>query len=210
MKDQWKQGLQWGGVVWLAWISATSIGSILRFAHHGVSLQMVLPAIGWALALALQWTRLSRLGIVLGIAAQVYAGVVLGEPIIARADYQMGDVMTESYLDLEPLLKSFLPACLPILPLLFMSPTRPRYVAALALVGRWHDTAREMTGLRWVLVAAGVLALPCIVPDALRWWAFDDNGHVYFDVVRFAAKLSPSLVLLGLAAVRVPRVRVSG
>ena len=78
---------------------------------------MVLPAIGWTLALPLPWTRWSRPGIVLGIAAQVDAGVVLGEPVIARVDYQMGDVTTASYLDLEPLLKSFLPACLPVLPL---------------------------------------------------------------------------------------------
>ena len=120
-KDQWKQGLQWGAALWLAWPSVVSVGFILRFAHFGVSLQMVLPAIGWTLALALQWTRWSRPGIVLGIAAQVDAGVVLGEPVMARVDYQMGDVMTASYLDLEPLLKSFLPACLPVLPLLFMS-----------------------------------------------------------------------------------------
>ncbi len=210
MKDQWKQGLQWGGVVWLGWIALSSIAFVLRYAHYGFSAQSMIPAAAWSIAFGLLWTRWSRLGIAIGIAAQVYAGVILGQPIVARSDYQMGDVMAESYLDLEPLLKSFLPACLPLVPLLFMAPTRPRYTAALALVGRWEDAAREMVGLRWTLVAAGVLALPGAAPEALRWWCIDESGRVFFDVMRVGAALAPSAILLGIAAVRLPRVRATG
>jgi hypothetical protein len=159
-------------------------------------------------ALALTWTRWSRVGIAIGIIAQVYAGVVVGHPFIERVDYRLDGVMTESYLDLAPLLSSFLPRCLPLVPLLFMAPSRPRYAAALALVGRWTDAAREFAGLRWILVAAGVLALHSAAPEALEWWTIDEHGRVGFDVWRVAGALLPCMILFGVAAIRDPRERL--
>ncbi len=208
MKEQWKQGLQWGGVVWLAWLAVSSSAAFVTdYANNGFYLGSMLPAVGWALALAISWTRWSRLGLALGIATQVYAGAFLDPPIVARVDYQMGDVMTESYLNLEPLLSSFLPRCLPLVPLLFMAPTRPRYTAALALVGRWTDAARELTGLRWILVAAGVLALHSAAPEALRWWVINEDGRVSFWWSRVLGALAPCAMLFGVAAIRTPRDR---
>lgn len=208
MKEQWKQGLQWGGVAWLAWLALSSSTAFATdYADNGFYLSAMLPAVGWSLALALGWTRWSRLGIALGMAAQVYAGVFVYPPIVARVDYQMGEVMTESYLNLEPLLSSFLPRCLPLVPLLIMAPTRPRYTAALALLGRWTEAARELTGLRWILVAAGVLVLHSAAPEALRWWSINADGRVYFTFGRVLGALAPSAILFGLAAMHTPRDR---
>jgi hypothetical protein len=209
MKDQWTKGLQWGGVAWLTWIAASSVAMVIRYAHHGVHVPFLLPALAWPLALALTWTRWSRLGIALGIAVQVYAGAILEAPIVQRVDYQMGEVMTQSYLDLEPLLSSFLPRCLPLLPLLFMAPIRPRYAAALALVGRWRDATRELAGVRWMLVAAGVLALHLAAPEALQWWGIDEDGHVFFQAWGIAAALAPCAILFGLAAIPERRERAA-
>jgi hypothetical protein len=209
-KDEWSKGLQWGGVAWLVWLVMSTVGTALRCAGAGAGFvpQFAIPAIGWTVALALTWTRWSRVGIAIGITAQVYAGVVLGHPILERVDYRLDGVMTESYLDLAPLLSSFLPRCLPLLPLLFVVPSRPRYAAALALVGRWTDAAREFAGLRWILVAAGVLALHSAAPEALEWWTIDEHGRVGFDVWRVAGALLPCLILFGVAAIRDPRERL--
>ena len=210
MRDQWKKGLQWGAVAWLAWLAvSSSVGFIVDTASAGFYLGSALPMLGWGIALALAWTRWSRFGIALGIAAQVYAGAFVYPPIVQRVDYQLGDVMTASYLDLEPLLSSFLPRCLPLVPLLFMAPTAPRYTAALALVGRWADAAKELVGLRWILVAAGVLVVHSAAPEALKWWSIDDNGRVVFTFWRVVGALAPCAILFGLAGVRVPPDRVT-
>jgi hypothetical protein len=209
MKEQWKQGLQWGALIWLSWISVSSVARVIECAHFGLSAQSILPAVGWLLALALVWTRWSRLGIAIGIAAQVYAGAFVYPPVVQHVDVQIGDTMSQSYLDLEPLMTSFLPRCLPLLPLLFMAPLRPRYTAALALVGRWTDAARELSGLRWILVAAGVLALHSAAPEALRWWGIDEDGRVFFQTWRVAGALVPCVILFGLAALPRPRDRVA-
>jgi hypothetical protein len=166
-------------------------------------------AAGWTFALALLWTRWARLGVAIGMIAQVYAGVVLGKPILGRADMVMNGAMTQSYLDLAPLLTAFLPSCLPLVPLLFMTPERPRYTAALALVGRWSDAARSLAGVRWMLVAVGVVAVHIALPEAVRWWTIDEEGRVCFWWTHVGAALAPCVALFGLAAIHQPRDRVA-
>jgi hypothetical protein len=53
-----------------------------------------------------------------------------------------------------------------------MQPEHPRYTAALVLVGRFRDAARTLTGWRWPLVAAGVVALNRAGWNALVWNVF--------------------------------------
>lgn len=53
----------------------------------------------------------------------------------------------------------WLPMSLPVLPLLFMAPARPRRTLALLLVGRWRDAVAELEGWRWLFVAAGTVLL---------------------------------------------------
>lgn len=43
---------------------------------------------------------------------------------------------------------AWLPLVLPVLPLVVLTPERPRLTAALALVGRWRDAARMLVGWR--------------------------------------------------------------
>ncbi len=207
MREQWSKGLQWGGVAWLAWVAASSVAHVVRYSSNGVYTPFLLMAVGWTFALALTWTRWSTQGVAVGILIQIYAGAILEAPIVQREDYMFRGVMTESFLNLEPLLSSFLPRCLPLVPLLILAPERPRYAAALALVGRFRDAARELSGVRWMLVAVGVLALPFAAPEALQWWGINVEGRVYFQWVGIAGALAPCAVLFGLAAVRVPRGR---
>lgn len=136
----------------------------------------------------------------IGIAGQVYAGVILEKPIIAVEEYQSIDEPTQHVLNIAPLLNTFLPCCLPLVPLLFMLPKRPVYTAALALVGRWSDAAREMEGFRWVLVAAGVIALRAGLPEAVRWWIIDENGRLAICGSNEASSMAPFVMLFGLAA----------
>lgn len=209
MKEQWKQGLQWGGVVWLSWLSVSSVAWVIATAHFGLHPPSLILAAGWTFALALSWTRWARFGVAMGMVAQVYAGVILGKPIIGRADMIMNGTMTQSYLDLAPFLTAFLPSCLPLVPLLFMAPERPRYTAALALVGRYRDAAHELSGVRWMLVAAGVIALHIVLPEAVRWWTIDEEGRVCFWWTHVGGALAPCATLFGLAAIRQPRDRVA-
>ena len=210
MKDQWKKGLQWGGLIWLAYLAASSIWwfadqMLLASFNDG----QLLRAMGWTLAFALAWTRWSRLGIVIGVAAHVYAGFVLDDPPSVDVSTLLVDGVQRSFNDYESIARRFVPACLPVLPLLFMRPERPVYAAALAMVGRWNDAAREVEGLRWILVAAGVFLLSMTDPDAVRYWAPAYNAPTLDSILRVVVGASPPAILFGLAALRDPRERVS-
>jgi hypothetical protein len=207
MKDQWIKGLQWGAALWLAWIAASSVVDVVDGIHFEIYAQTMIPAFGWTLALALQWTRWSRLGTAFGIAAHVYAALAYDTPPIERVDTLIDGVRSQSYLDLMSLFTKFVPTCLPVIPLLFMAPARPRHVAALALVGRWEEAARELAGIRWVLVAAGVLVLHTAFPEALRWWRISIDGRVHFNGWYIARQLVVCALLFGAAAIRTPRGR---
>lgn len=211
MKDQWMKGLQWGAALWLAWIAASSIVDVVDGLHFEIYAQTMIPAFGWTLALALQWTRWSRVGIAIGIGAHVYAALAYDMPSIERVDTLIDGVRSQSYLDLTPLLTKLVPACLPVIPLLFLGPESPRRVAALALVGRWDETARDMAGIRWVLVAAGVLVLHTAFPEALRWWRISIDGRVHFNGWYIARQMVPCALLFGAAAFKPPlRRRANG
>ncbi|MFS8069766.1 MAG: hypothetical protein ACMG6S_25660 [Byssovorax sp.] len=209
MREQWIKGLTWGAALWLVWLAGAAVAHVVDDLHTGLAPDTMIPAIGWTVALVLQWTRFSRLGAAVGIAAHVYAALAFYPPPIEHVSTMIDGVQSESYLDLMPLLRSFVPECLPMLPLLFMAPKAPRYVAALALVGRWYDAAREMTGIRWVLVAAGLLTFHTAFPDVLVWWTFTMNGVAHFRTIYVARQLLPCALLLGAAAISLPRVRVS-
>ena len=96
MKEQWKQGLQWGGVIWLAWLSLSSIAWLIDSVHTRPDVATLIKAIGWTVAFALAWTRWSRLGVAIGIAAHGYAGLFIDPPFIERAAYQVAKSSTSS------------------------------------------------------------------------------------------------------------------
>jgi hypothetical protein len=204
MKDQWIKGLQWGAALWLAWTAASSIVDVVDGLHFEIYAQTMIPALGWTLALALRWTRWSRVGVAIGIAAHTYAALAYDPPSIERVDTLIDGVRSQSYLDLMSLLTKLVPACLLVIPLLFMAPERPRRAAALALVGRWDEAARELLGIRWVLVAAGVLVLHNAFPEALRWWRISIDGRVHFNGWYIARQLVACALLFGAAAVKTP------
>jgi hypothetical protein len=205
MKEQWTKGLQWGGIAWLGWIAASSLATALRTAHYGVYLPHLIPAAAWSLALALTWTRWSRVGVAGAVAAQVVSGAVLTDIHSYYQFCSVDDGPVRSYLDLQPLLSSFVPMILPVLPLLFLIPERPRLTVALALVGRFRDAARSLAGFRWLLVAAGVVLLARSGLEALDWWRFDDEGVPYFRMGAVVVAFVPQAVLFALAAI--PRLR---
>lgn len=185
-KRQFKQGLQWGGLLWLAHLVLASLAH-LRAVHPFV-LPYLLPGAAWALALALTWTRWSRLAVALAVSAQAGAAVA----------------MTASMGELRVTLSAFLPLCLPVLPLLFMAPERPRLTIALALVGRWRDAARTLAGLRWPVVAVGILLLERTGWAALSTaWSSEDSLRIPGQGILLA--FLPQAVLFGLAAVPRPR-----
>ena len=180
MKDQWKQGLQWGAVVWLAWIAARCSLA----AYHGAPL---IVAVAWLAALTLTWTRWSRVGVGAALLVQAAAGLL-------RAASYGGEM------HIPWVLTFFLPMSLPLLPLLFMAPERPRLTLALAFVGRWGDAARSLAGFRWIAVALGVVLLNHTGWGALRWPEHALDGGLVFDPRVILTVFVPQAALFGLAA----------
>lgn len=150
MREQWKQGLQWGAAAvvarWLApWIvypfwwamGQTENWQLMRAIYLGASVLI------FAL-IVVTWTRCSRLAVaalVVYLAWQVepdsatFPSVLALRVICALRPY--AEIVA-------------------FLPLLFITPERPRLTVALALLGRWREAARTLAGWRWPLVAVGV------------------------------------------------------
>jgi hypothetical protein len=185
-KLQFKQGLQWGGLAWLAHLVVSSFGHVR--ADHLLFLPYLIPAIAWALVFVLAWTRWSRVAVALAVVAQIGAAVAM----TARMD------------DLRVTLAAFMPLCLPVLPLLILVPERPRLTVALALVGRWRDAARTLAGWRWLPVAIGVLLLERSGWASLSTtWSSEDWLRIPGQDVFVA--FVPQVLLFGVAAF--PRLR---
>ena len=206
MKDQWKQGLQWGAVAWLAWIAIKAsltawsclpvLGDDLSRASWWILASPIL-AVVWLAALALTATRWSRAGIGVAIVVQAITGT------LAATAYP-GD------LHIPWALTFWLPMSLPLLPLLFMAPERPRLTVALALVGRFRDAAHTLSGWRWPLVAIGVVALNRAAWDALSWSVYGVDGVQRLQLSAFVNAGVPCAILFGLAAIpQLPRSRAT-
>jgi hypothetical protein len=141
VKEQFRQGLQWGAVFGLA---HNVVSSLWHFrAINPFFLPYLLPSAAWLVAFALIWTRWSRVAVAVAVVAQTAAAIAITA--------HMGDVGVT--------MSACLPLCLPVLPLLFMAPERPRLTVALALLGRWRDAAQTLVGWRWPIVALGVVLL---------------------------------------------------
>jgi hypothetical protein len=187
-KPQFKQGLQWGGVVWLTHLVISSLSHVRAVSPF--FLPYLIPGVAWTLALALVWTRWSRVAVAVAVVAQAWAAVA----------------MTAGLDEVGVTLSAFMPRCLPVLPLLFMAPERPRLTVALALVGRWRDAARTLAGSRWVIVATGVLLLERSGWASLSTaWSSEDSIRIPGQGILIA--FVPPAVLFGLAAL--PRLRRS-
>jgi hypothetical protein len=154
MREQWKQGLQWGAVAvvarWLApwvvyplWWATGEMGDkeswrLMRTLDLGATVPI------FAL-IVVTWTRYSRLA----VAALIVVFAWQLEPTFATFPSSLAVrviCVVRPYAELVSLL-----------PLLFITPERPRLTVALALLGRWREAARTLAGWRWPLVAVGVL-----------------------------------------------------
>jgi hypothetical protein len=142
-KRQWKQGLQWGGVAWLAYILWQVIPTAVQVpssAHVGM-------AAAWTVAA------------VLLLAGARVARPVLGMVLLAQAvTGTMQAASFEGPMHVAWALTFWLPMALPLLPLLFMAPERPRLTAALMLMGRYSEAWASLAGFRWPFVALLVVA----------------------------------------------------
>jgi hypothetical protein len=181
MKDQWKQGLQWGGVAWLAYVAGCSLTTAYHSAHYDLYLPHLLPAAAWLAALSLTWTPWSRAGVGVAVVVQIGAGV-------AEATHLHEDTL------------AWLPLVLPVLPLVILAPERPRLIAALALVGRWRDAGRMLAGWRWIVVAMGTFLLARSGERALHWWAYDVRGTLHFTPETILIAFLPQALFFGIAA----------
>ena len=185
MKEQWLKGLQWGAVAWLVYVAGSSLTAAF---HSGVGASVLIPAAAWLTASAVVWTRWSRAGIGFGILVQAFGGM-------AQASTYSGEMR------LGWALTFWLPMVLPLIPLLFLSPDRPRLVLALAGVGRFRDALRQLAGWRWIAVATGVALLNHAAWGASRCRVYGADGLLRFDPWAVVVAFLPQFVLFGLAAV---------
>lgn len=162
MKEQWIKGAQWGAVAWLAYVTGSSLVMAFGLSHDGAYLPALLPAAAWLATLALIGTRWSRAGVGIAILVQAVAGTVQAHSY--PGDLRLGWALT-----------FWLPMSLPLIPLLFASPASPRLTLALAVVGRWREALRQLTGFRWIAVATGIVLL-----NHAAWAASRSNVHTCF------------------------------
>jgi hypothetical protein len=198
MKDEWRKGLQWGSVAWLAHIFvrhayslAIDAGYSLREAHHTVPPSEIIPTAAWGLAFALIWTRWSR------IAAGAAIGLWALQSALACTVFPSAHEAVRAW--------AFgLPMVLPLLPVLAIPPERPRLTLALILVGRWRDAIRELAGWRWIAVAAGIYLLDRSANAALGCNSLDEAGVLRFALLPALQCFLPQAILFGLASL--PRI----
>jgi hypothetical protein len=185
MREQWKQGLQWGGVAWLAYIVAHAVPDAVT-SGRGVDVAL---AGGWVLSaiLLLTGARGARLALGCAILAQLVTGTM-------HAASYPGDMHVAWALTF------WLPMTLPLVPLLIMTPERPRLTIALALVGRWRDAHATLAGWRWPLVAYVVVMTNRAVWDLLRHVAQDQVSSFY---------RAPVFELMLLVVAALPRERAT-
>jgi hypothetical protein len=132
----------------------------------------------WLAALALTWTRWSRVGVAVAMVVQAVAGTV------DAAGY-------EGPMHVAWALTFWLPMNLPLIPLLFMEPDHPRLTLALLAAGRWRDAVARLMGFRWLIVAAGVVLL-----NRAGWSALDglwEYGWVLIPALLFTLAAIPRL-----------------
>ncbi len=200
MKDQWKQGLQWGAVAAVAWWIApylvtpfymlTGAPASIR-VHYALCTAIAVPI---AALIAITWSKVSRVAVLVLLAVSLW----------------QADPMTSS-VPVSPAyaLVSFVfwhAAAVQFLPLLLVTPERPRVTVALALVGRWREALETLSGFRWIAVAAGVFSLDKTVL-AVCAAMYAKDGALRCNVSELLAALAPSAILFGLAAL--PRLRAT-
>jgi hypothetical protein len=183
-RNQWIQGLEWGACAWLGWVAWNSV---LRASHCslypgsdflgslGWFTQRWLLAAVWVAALLLTWTRWSRGGVALAIVAQAVLGSIDGATFGGEFWWWSPTF--------------WIPMSLPVLPLLFMEPARPRLTLSLLMVGRWRDAVAELKGWRWLFVAAGTVLQNRVGWRAFTW--FYSNIWVLLSALLFALAAIP-------------------
>jgi hypothetical protein len=203
MKEQWTKGLQWGAIAVLAcltWQTLRADVGYLAYFHDQApyrlpcALHAATDAILLA-ALALQWTRWSRLGIFAVVVAELltlgvsWGGYPMTHSTVAGLPFATQATMFA--VSSSPLLG--------LLPLLVLEPEHPRLTTALALVGRWRDAARSLAGWRWILVAVGLYLVGSAVASTLAATLGDDDTRalIPWEIVE---SIAPCVVLFGLAA----------
>jgi hypothetical protein len=203
MNEQWTKGLQWGALaalLCLTWQTLRADAGYLAYFHDQAPYRLAcaLHAATDAIllgALALQWTRWSRLAILAVIVADL---LMIG---ISWRGYPMTH-STVTGLPFATQAAMFAVSSSPVLgllPLLVLEPEHPRLTTALALVGRWRDAARSLTGWRWILVALGVYLLGSAVESGLAATLGDDDTRtlVLWEIVE---SIAPCVAFFGLAA----------
>jgi hypothetical protein len=187
-RQQWSQGLQWGGCAWLCYVVAHSVIDLVcpgwrteplpdGFPPRLWEMRHVemgwWPAASWlttalwllAVVLVAAGARRARPAVALAILAQAALGVREAARFLASAASSHYET---SWQPVVLVVGLFVPVCLAALPLVFLPVTRPREVLARMARGRWRE-AWDYTGGPGVLTVA--IAVPWLhvgLRDALE------------------------------------------
>ncbi len=206
MKEQWLKGIQWGSIAWLTWDAFATVNTNVhtiaqvhgRESHHVACAVYAVASIVAVVALALAWTRWSRLG----------AGVLIATEIVTVLIFYRGYPRPQLMIAGVPYVIELpwsiwvasLSRSLPLLPLVFMAPERPRVAVAMALLGRWRDAFCQLAGWRWIAVAGAVFCVGDAMNAAFASSFEEARGLAGFLPLSFIAELGPCALLLGVSA----------
>lgn len=200
MKDQWKQGLQWGAVAAVArWIAPYLVTLFYTAGDTPTSFRLcevlcAAVAVPVFALIVLTWSRFSRAIL-----------LVIASVILWRSDWEpLGHSATASFAITRFVFWQHAEV-IRFLPLLFLTPSLPRLTVAFALLGRWRDAARTLAGFRWVPVAVGVFFLGRLVNGVGQSFYGESLDNVSpailrWDTDRLVVAIAPFVALLVVAA----------
>ncbi len=198
MKEQWKQGLQWGAVAAVAWwiapylvspLQALAGGSGSSRLHYALCATITVPVF---VLIAITWSRLSLAALLLLVFVVLWQAEPMTASVPVSAAYALVSFVFWHV------------AVVQFLPLLLVTPELPRITVALALVGRFREALATLAGFRWIAVAVGVFSLDRTVL-AVCSAMYAKDGALQCNVGELLAALVPSAILFGLAAMPRPR-----
>lgn len=179
-RQQWSQGLEWGGWAWVTYVAAHELRDLVDPAWRSnpqqwpvarFHLETGWPAESW-LAAALWLVAAAMIAIGAKRARTAVAAAILAQAVLGASEgLTHAEDLRDSWVWGSHVVGTFglfVPLCLPALPLVFFRVERPRVVLSLLGVGRWREAWARSGGVGVLMVTIAVLWMHVGLRDLFR------------------------------------------